>query len=105
MRAGRLMSTIVIDRRTETVDAAGIPADVWSLVLTTRAEVISSDARAFIAEAGEETETAVVFRVRFRDGIEPGDRVTYEGQEFSLVEMKEIVRRRVLELRCTGSRP
>lgn len=105
MRAGRLTSTIVIDRRTETVDAAGTPADVWSPVLTTRAEVISSDARAFIAEAGEETESAVVFRIRHRDGIEPGDRVTYGERAFSLLEIKEIVRRRVLELRCTGDKP
>lgn len=102
MRAGKLTSTIIIDRRTETVDAAGTPSDAWAPVLTTRAQILSSDARTFIAEAGEQIESAVVFRVRYRDGIEPGDRVTLDGREFSLVETKEVVRRRVLELRCTS---
>lgn len=104
MRAGRLTSTLIITRRTETIEADGKASDTWAPVLTTRAEIISSDARAFLAEAGEQTERAVVFRVRYRDGIEPGDRVTLGGQAFQLVETKEVVRRRVLELRCVSSR-
>ena len=102
MRAGKLTSTVEIERRTETVDANGTPADAWAPVLITRAQILSSDARAFIAEAGEQTESAIVFRVRYRDGIEPGDRVILAGREFKLVETNEVVRRRVLELRCTS---
>ncbi len=106
MRAGRLTSTIAIERRgADSLDAAGTPAETWEPVLTTRAEVISSDARTFLAEVGEGVERAVVFRVRYRDGIEAGDRVTCVGTAYQLAEIKAVVPRRVLELRCTEGRP
>ncbi len=100
MRAGRLKHTIAVTRR---VSKKGAP-DTYTPIATLRAEIISRDARAFIAEAGEQTEAAVVFRVRFRPGIEPGDLVTMGEREFAIDELKEIVARRVLELRCTGER-
>lgn len=103
MRAGRLSSTITIERRgPATKNGKGAKAPVWVPVLSIRAEILSSDARAFLAEPGETVERGIVFRVRFRDGIEPGDRVTCGGVEYQLAEIKEVVRRRVLELRCTG---
>lgn len=100
MRAGRLKHTITVTRR---VTKKGAP-DIFTPIAHLRAEIISRDARAFIAEAGEQTEAAVVFRVRFRPGIEPGDRVTMGEREFTIDELKEVVARRVLELRCTGER-
>lgn len=103
MRAGKLTSTIIITRRTETLDQAGTPIDAWNPVATMRAEILSSDAKTFLAEAGETIERAIVFRIRHRDGIEPGDRVTLAGRDFDLAEIKAVVPRRVTELRCTGS--
>jgi SPP1 family predicted phage head-tail adaptor len=104
MRAGRLKHVIDITRRVETIGEGGIASDTFTPIARLRAEIISRDARAFIAEAGEQTEAAVVFRVRFRPGIEPGDFVTMDEREFTISELKEIVARRVLELRCTGDR-
>ena len=102
MRAGRLTSTIVVDRKAEITEADGTAYDTWARVLTTRAEVISSDARTFLAEPGQTVERGIVFRIRFRDGIEPGDRVMCDGLAYDLAEIKVVVARRVLELRCTG---
>lgn len=105
MRAGKLQSTITIARRgTATTGASGRKTDTWAPYFTTRAQILSNDAKTFLAEAGEETETAIVFRVRHRDGIEPGDRVTLGERVFDLVEIKEVVPRRVTELRCTGGK-
>ena len=106
MRAGRLISTITVERRTESLDAAGTPSDTWAPVLTTRAEIVSDNAQAFLRDYGEATDSAAVFRIRFRDGIAPGDRVTVDDRlsiaerTFEVVELAEVVRRRVLELRC-----
>lgn len=104
MRAGRLKHTIEITRRVETIGEGGTASDTFTPIASLRAEIVTRDARAFIAEAGEQTEAAVVFRVRYRAGIEPGDFVALGDREFALVELKEIVARRVLELRCTGDR-
>ncbi|MER2263883.1 phage head closure protein [Methylobacterium oxalidis] len=105
MRAGLLKNTILIARRYELVDEFGTPTDTWTPIARLRAEVVSSDAKTFLAEAGEQVEAAIVFRTRFRTGIEPGDRVTYLGRDYDLVELKETVARRVMELRCRERRP
>lgn len=105
MRAGKLQSTITIARRSgATTGDSGRKTDTWAPFLTTRAQIISSDAKTFLAEAGEQTETAIVFRCRYRDGVEPGDRVILGDRVFDLVEIKEVVPRRVTELRCTGGK-
>ena len=105
MRAGRLKHPITITRRVETVGKGGTPSpDTFTPIAHLRAEIVTRDARAFIAEAGEQTESAIVFGVRCRDGIEPGDFVTLGEREFQIEELKEIVARRVLELRCKGDR-
>lgn len=107
MRSGRLKSTILIERGTEgSPDRNGKRLTTWAPVLPPlRAEILTNDAQAFLREAGESVETGIVFRVRYRDGIEPGNRITMDGTEFALVEIKEVVRRRTLELRCTGGKP
>lgn len=107
MRSGRLKSTIAITRLTlGTPDENGTPHDVWVPVLPPlRAEILTDEDQAFLRTYGESSETAIVLRVRFRDGIEAGDRITMGGSEFALIEIKEIVQRRVLELRCAGGKP
>lgn len=102
MRSGRLKSTIIISRGAKEPGKKMTKEMIYTPFLTTRAEMISSDARSFLAEAGEQTERAAVFRIRFRDGIEPGNRVELDGLVYELVEVKAVVPRRVLELRCTG---
>ena len=103
MRSGPLKNIIIIARRVEIVDEFGRPTKPWTPIARLRAQIISSDATTFLAEAGEQIETAFVFRTRFCTGIELGDRVTFVGREFELVEIKEAVARRVLELRCRAT--
>jgi SPP1 family predicted phage head-tail adaptor len=105
MRSGPLKNIIMIARRVEIVNEFGTPTSTWAPIARLRVQTISGDATAFLAEAGEQIETVFVFRTRFRTGIEPGDRVTFVGREFELVEIKEAVARRVLELRCRAHRP
>jgi SPP1 family predicted phage head-tail adaptor len=100
MRAGKLDRTIAIERQTETVNAAGSVASTWTNIATVRAELIQASAREFLEAHGETESTTIVFLVRYVAGITTDDRVTYAGATFDLVEIKEIGRRRGLELRC-----
>ncbi|MNV99298.1 Phage head-tail joining protein [compost metagenome] len=52
--------------------------------------------------AGSISETAVVFRVRYRDDLATSDRVTHQGQAYDVKEIKELGRRAGLDLRCVA---
>ncbi|MEW9838092.1 phage head closure protein [Mesorhizobium marinum] len=100
MRAGKLDRTITIQRAAETVAASGAVSSAWSDLATVRAAIVQSSAVEFIRAYGEAEETGTVFRIRYVAGLTLNDRVVLDGQAFNLVEMKEIGRRRGLELRC-----
>ncbi|GJE00906.1 head-tail adaptor protein [Methylobacterium isbiliense] len=101
MRAGRLDQTITVERRVETLDDAGTPVEAWHPVATARADLIQNTTEAFLREPGQTAEARVVFRVRFLPDLELTDRIVLDGVPHRLVEVKEVVRRRVLDLRCS----
>jgi SPP1 family predicted phage head-tail adaptor len=103
MRAGNLTSTIQIQRRGETVDDYGTVTEGWSNVATIRAQIVQQSTDEFLRSAGTVSETGIVFRIRWRADLSNEDRVTYQGQEFDLKEIREIGRRKGLDLRCTGA--
>lgn len=99
MRAGRLDRTIIIERGAHVVDPAGTPSFTWATVATLRAERIQSSTDEYLQAQGANAETVMIFRTRFVAGITTADRVLYEGEVFNLREVKELGRRRGLELR------
>lgn len=103
MRAGKLDRIIAIERFTSTVDEYGTVVETWTPVATVRAELIQSTVQEFMQAYGETAQTAVVFRVRFRDDIAVDDRVTYASRAYDLKEIKELGRREGLELRCIAA--
>lgn len=100
MRAGKLDKTISIDRLGRTVDDYGTETEGWTPVATVRAQLVQSSTEEFMRSAGNISETAVIFRVRFRDDLATSDRVTYQGQAYDVKEIKELGRREGLDLRC-----
>ncbi|KQU81287.1 head-tail adaptor protein [Ensifer sp. Root31] len=102
MRAGRLDRTIVIERSTYVVDPAGTPDYTWTTVATVRAEIVQASTEEFIRAYGASDETLVIFRLRFIEAITNADRVNYGGQTYNIKEVKEIRRRRGLELRTVA---
>jgi SPP1 family predicted phage head-tail adaptor len=104
MKAGKLDRKIMIEREIETVDRYGTATSTWAPIATVAAQRITMSTDEFLAASGERTETAIVFRIRYRAGVTLSDRVTFEGQIFDLVEVKEIGRREGLELRCEAKR-
>ncbi|MDW5313775.1 phage head closure protein [Rhizobium sp. PL01] len=103
MRAGKLDKTISIERAGTVVDDYGTPTEGWATIATVRAQIIQQTTQEFLAAPGTNAETATVFRIRHRDGLQVADRITYAGRAFDLKEVKELGRREGLDLRCVAS--
>lgn len=100
MRAGKLDKTISIERHAVTVDDYGTESEGWSVITTVRAQLVQSTTEEFMRSFGSSGETAVIFRIRHRDGLKVADRVTAQEQAYDVKEIKELGRREGLELRC-----
>lgn len=102
MRAGQLRYLVTLQEVTgTTVTAAGTPQQVWSDMTMARAERVDQTMQEFIRNAGAVDETAMVFRLRYIDGITTAHRLVFDGQPYSIRAVVPIGRRKDLELRCT----
>lgn len=103
MRAGRLDRQITIQRSTHSVNEYGTPVFAWVDVATLRAQLVEGRAEEFLAGGGATDKTLAVFRIRYLAGVTNADRVIHAGQVFNIREVKEIGRRKGLELRAEAS--
>jgi SPP1 family predicted phage head-tail adaptor len=99
MRAGKLDQTIVIQRGANTVNEFGTPVFVWEDVATLRAQLIEASTEEFLTNGASE-KTPAIFRTRYLAGITNADRIAFAGEMFNIREVKEIGRRKGLELRA-----
>lgn len=100
MRAGKLDREITIQALGEgPPDEYGSPTETWTDAATLRAQLVEASTEEFQRAYGASGETAIIFRTRYLDGVTLAHRVSYDGQVHNLVELKEIGRRRGLELR------
>lgn len=102
MRAGRLDRQIEVQRYSDTIDEAGVATPTWTPVATVRAEIVQASTEEFIRAYGASDESLVIFRLRFLEGITNADRVVFDGRNHNIKEVKEIRRRRGLELRTVA---
>lgn len=100
MRAGKLDRELVIERVTTTIGEAGTPLEAWSTLVTLRAELLEDKITEELRDQGASTERLLTFRTRFFPGLTVADRLTFEAQAFDLVAVKEVGRRRELELQA-----
>ncbi|WP_246811388.1 phage head closure protein [Mesorhizobium sp. AA22] len=80
-------------------DGTGNQTETWTPLATLRAQLIEASTEEFIRSYGASSETATIFRTRYMAEVTLADRVSYNGQPHNLIEIKEIGRRRGLELR------
>lgn len=106
MRAGKLDRQISIVR----VVTAPNPDEPWipgeptlTEIATPRAQVIQSSTEEFLKAYGETQVATVIFRIRYLDGLSLTDQVVYGGVTHNLKEIKEIGRRKGLELRTVAA--
>lgn len=105
MRAGKLDSTISIQRGTMVRDEGGGTEWTFVEVAKARAHVIQTSTEEFMRTWGQATDTITVFRTRWLDDIKTTDRIMFNGVPLNIVEMKPIARRRGLEIRCKVGNP
>lgn len=104
MDAGRLDRRAVIQRATVTRDAYGGAKETWEDWKTLACEVRGLSGREFWAAAQTQAERVLVFRFRFlsASGVTTADRIRYEGDDYDILDIRELGRREVLEVRAQG---
>jgi SPP1 family predicted phage head-tail adaptor len=101
MRAGDLDRVITINAPTVTPDANGAPQTTWAQFAYLRAQLLSrSTAEIRLRELGEETGETTVFRIRWLDGITLAMQVAYNGDNYRILDVREIGRRIGQDLTC-----
>lgn len=100
MRSGKLDRSITIQTFSSTVDADGTPVEAWATFATVRAQIVQASTDEFLAGYGETDKTAIIFRIRWLEGVTTDHRVQYDGKDLNIRELKEIGRRKGLEIRC-----
>lgn len=99
MRAGLLTHTIILQRATETVSAAGTVTNTWATFATVRAELVTHSIADAAMAFGEADKAALVFRIRHFHGLTADCRVIWRGQEYEITSVIELGRR-AMELHC-----
>jgi len=99
MRSGKLDRSITIQGFTSTVNEYGTPIETWSDVATVRAQIIQSSTEEYLTNGASDT-TSIIFRTRYFAGVTTSSQVVYEGGAYNVREVKELGRRKGLELRC-----
>lgn len=103
--------TITIERAVERRDEFGSITQEWTIVSHMRAKVVQGGAAEYLAGAGLEDRGVITFRTRFlrtrflMNGAEiigflTTDRLIFEGHTFDIKDIREIGRRRGLEIRA-----
>lgn len=101
MRAGKMDRLIQIQNwQAGEPDDMGTVTEGWADLAVVRAQLIQSSTEEFMAAFGEADRTAVIFRIRWIDGLTTDHSVLYEGRRFNIRETKEIGRRKGLDVRC-----
>lgn len=93
MRAGELDRRITIERAVVTTDPFGGEQRAWAPLHTVWAQALPiSDGERW--RAGEvAAQVTHRFRIRWGAGVEPTDRIRYDGKVYEIVGVKEIGRR------------
>ncbi len=104
MRSGNLDRTIILQRQTDHVSAAGTVSHTWADFAVVRGELVSNGITENGFAYGEADTAATVFRIRYFHGLTTKDRLIYRGEPYDLTGIVELGRNRALELRCEASK-
>lgn len=95
--AGKLDRSIRIERAHREPGYAGAEAILWTSVATVPAELMQAETVETAQARGISTSTALTFRLRFV-ALSSDDRLIYEGQPLNIIRVRELGRRRALEI-------
>ena len=100
MRSGALDRLIYIQRKVTGFipDANGVITPIRNPGTPMRAELLETTSSDVAHDSGRTTKTVVSFRTRFLDRISAGDTLRYDNRSFEIQIVKEIGRRKGLEI-------
>jgi SPP1 family predicted phage head-tail adaptor len=90
VKAGSLNCRVTIQKRDAGTDSAGGPLQTWSDVATVWANITGNTGLTTIRLSGEVPAAVKRYsiRIRFREGIDEGMRVSYAGQVFDIRKVR-----------------
>ncbi|RAH97615.1 head-tail adaptor protein [Acuticoccus sediminis] len=100
--SGQLDKIIEIKALTQAQDEYGAISESWATFATVHAQRLETRTSDFLRASGEGSETVAAFRIRWRPDVSVADRLSCNGDNFEIIEVVELGRRRALELRCRG---
>lgn len=101
MKSGKLTEMIQVEGGEAGINEYGTPFTLWRQFVSVRADRIDQTTEEFMRSFGASDEEAVIFRIRFVDGVTNADRVVWNGEPFNIRQVTPIGRRKGLDLRCT----
>lgn len=99
MQAGKLDRRITIQSATLIDDGYGGQVETWGDVATVWAQFLPGGGNERFASAQVYAETQARFRIRWRAGLSPKNRVLFDGKAWDVLAVDEIGRRDGIELR------
>jgi SPP1 family predicted phage head-tail adaptor len=101
MRSGNLDRVISLQAyQAGGVNEYGTPVEGWADFATLRAQLVQSSTDEYLRGYGEGAEKVLIFRTRFLANVSTEHRVEFDGGYFNIREIKQIGRRKGLDLRC-----
>jgi SPP1 family predicted phage head-tail adaptor len=100
MRAGQLTHWITIEKASDAIDDFGVPQPSWTIHADVKAQVVRQSSEEFVKSYGLSAENRVIFRIRYLPEVTTANRVVFGDLRFDIIEVKELGRRKDLELRC-----
>ena len=102
MRSGRLDRRITLQRKTVTENSYGEPVETWKDLGTVWAEYLPVRGAERYASMQTVGEIEIKWRIRYRPGLTPIDRIVYKGHTHDVTGLIEIGRREGLEIYTKG---
>ena len=100
MNPGRMDRQVTLQRFTVTQSAIGEAVKTWSTLATVPAAYKPSPGGEPVNGDKVEAELPVVFTIRYYSGLNPKDRLQYEGTVYNILAVTEVGRRHLMELRA-----
>lgn len=97
IEAGKLNRQITLERRSMAQDATGSPIETWNTLATVWAEKVDMRGSERYTAAQTVAQLDTKFRIRYRHGLTPIDRITYDGRVYDVGGILEIGRAEGLE--------
>lgn len=89
MFAGPMRHVILIEQQSSQLDGYGQQVLVWTTFLQCRAAVARVPGREVFEAAHRAARVPVLFRIRWRDGVAPKMRVTYDGRRHNITSVSD----------------